>query len=149
MSGVIHIRQMRKEDIGEVCEIEKEAFSVPWSENAFEESLKLPHAIFLVAEIDEILAGYCGLYKVFNEGDITNIAVRSSCRNRGVGKELLREMIERARQMEIKDITLEVRESNIGAIHLYDTMGFENVGIRKNFYEKPKENAIIMWKRDI
>lgn len=143
----IKIRFMETEDIPQVYEIEKRSFSIPWSEKSFLESIALPHAIFLVAEDGKQILGYCGMYKVFGEGDITNIAVLPEYRGMGVGTGLLKEMIGYASERGILDITLEVRESNKGAIHLYRKFGFENVGIRKNFYEKPTENAVIMWKR--
>lgn len=143
------IRSMTVEDIKEVSEIEKEAFSVPWSEKAFEESLALSHAVFLVAVCNQKIAGYVGMYQVFQEGDITNIAVAQEFQRRGVAYRLLQELEQQAKKRGILDLTLEVRESNERAIHIYETFGFENVGIRKNFYEKPRENAIIMWKRNI
>lgn len=146
---MIEIRKMQKSDVPEVYEIEKEAFSIPWSENAFLESLELPHAMFLVAEYKGEIAGYVGMYHVFQEGDITNIAVKSSARGNGIAHALLEELQKQAIESGILDLTLEVRESNERAIHIYEKFGFKNVGIRKNFYEKPRENAIIMWKREI
>lgn len=146
---MIEIRKMQKSDVPEVYKIEKEAFSIPWSENAFLESLELPHAMFFVAEYEGEIAGYVGMYHVFQEGDITNIAVKSSARGKGIAHALLEELQKQAIESGILDLTLEVRESNERAIHIYEKFGFENVGIRKNFYEKPRENAIIMWKREI
>lgn len=145
----IIVRDMTKADIPAVCEIENQAFSLPWSAKAFEESLELPHAMFLVAQCDDVICGYCGMYQVFQEGDITNVAVLPEYRQTGVGSRLLQGLISKALEREICDITLEVRESNEPAIRLYTKFGFENAGIRKGFYEKPKENAIVMWKRDI
>ena len=145
----IIVRDMTKEDIPAVCKIENQAFSLPWSANAFEESLELPHAIFLVAECEKVVCGYCGMYQVLQEGDITNVAVLPEYRGIGVGSRLLQELLDKAIAHDIQDVTLEVRESNEPAIRLYTGFGFENAGIRKGFYEKPKENAIVMWKRDI
>lgn len=145
----IRVRDMQKEDIPAVCEIERQSFSLPWSAQAFEESLALPHGIFLVAECQGQIAGYIGMYQVLEEGDITNIAVLPQYRREGVGTHLLRAMIQKAVDREIQDITLEVRESNEPAIRLYTAFGFESVGIRKGFYDKPRENAIVMWKRGI
>lgn len=145
----IKIRNMLQEDIPQVCEIENASFSIPWSEKSFEESLSLPHAIFLVAQLNEKIIGYCGLYQVFGEGDVTNIAVHPDFRGKGAGKKLLAGMEMTAARRGIADITLEVRESNAVAIRLYEKNGFEKIGTRKNFYDKPRENAIIMWKRGI
>lgn len=146
---VIGIRKMLLKDLPQVCEIERQTFSVPWSESAFEESLKLPHAIFLVAYLGEQILGYCGLYQVFNEGDITNIGVSPDYRGMGIAGKLLETVFAYSAERGIEAFTLEVRESNAPAIHLYSKYGFEQAGLRKNFYEKPKEHAVIMWKRGL
>lgn len=144
---IVSIRKMLFADLPQVCEIETQAFSVPWSKRAFEDSLKLPHAIFFVAYLKEQILGYCGLYQVFNEGDITNIAVLPDYRGMGIAGKLLETVFVCSAERGIETFTLEVRESNAPAIHLYKKYGFEQVGLRKNFYEKPREHAVIMWKR--
>lgn len=138
---------MTKEHISRTAQIEKQSFSIPWSEQAFEESMSYEHAVFLVALLEEAdeVAGYIGMYRVFNEGDITNIAVAPQYRGMGIGTKLMEAIIKRANELEIQNIFLEVRESNDTAIGLYKKMGFEKAGIRKNFYEKPVENAIAMY----
>lgn len=153
----IVIEPMTKEHISQVAEIEKQSFSIPWSEEAFIESLSYEHAMFLVAMDYENTdsestgsekgrtAGYIGMYKALNEGDITNIAVSPEYRGRGVGMALMKSLINLARQNNIDNLILEVRESNQAAIHLYEKIGFNRAGIRKNFYEKPVENAIVMY----
>lgn len=141
------LRQMKIEDIEQVAEIEKENFSIPWSKKAFQDSLMLGNTIYLVMEDAETVVGYCGMYKVFDEGEIVNVSVRKEHRNMDIGSRMLEELIRRGREQEIAVFFLEVRESNIPAIHLYGKLGFERAGIRKNFYERPVENAIIMWKR--
>ena len=95
------------------------------------------------AEVGGNVAGYVGVYRVGDEADITNVAVSSIYRRKGIGKSLLRELISYSQKQNILAITLEVRDSNAGAIALYEQMGFNKVGIRKNFYEKPVEDAII------
>ena len=137
------------EDIPAVHEVEVQSFSIPWSEKAFEESLGYSHAIFLVAEWNGSIAGYGGIDQVFHEGDIINVAVAEKYRRMGVGKALMQGIISVAAERDIQDLTLEVRESNQAAIHLYSSFGFISAGIRKNFYEKPRENAVIMWKKDV
>lgn len=145
----INIRFMTVSDISAVSEIEKKSFSLPWSEKSFEESIGLSHTIFLVAEQKQQILGYCGMYQVFDEGDITNIAVLPEYRGMGIAGRLLEALFGYSAERGIADITLEVRESNAPAIHLYEKYGFERVGIRKNFYEKPVEHAVIMWKKGL
>ncbi|MBQ2744750.1 MAG: ribosomal protein S18-alanine N-acetyltransferase [Lachnospiraceae bacterium] len=144
MNDDIVVRKMKTDDIHEVVCIEKECFSLPWSEKAFEESLALPYGIFFVAEHGNEIAGYVGVYRMGDECDITNVAVSYVHRRIGIGKKLLEEVEKYAMDNGIQSITLEVRESNTPAINLYKAMRYKNIGIRKNFYEKPTENAIIM-----
>lgn len=150
----IVIEPMTKEHISQVVEIENQSFSLPWSESAFLESFSYDHAMFLVAvdyEYTDVkkskVAGYIGMYKVLNEGDITNIAVSPQYRGRGVGLSLMNSLKELAQNKNIDNLFLEVRESNHTAIHLYEKVGFRRAGIRKNFYEKPVENAIVMYMK--
>lgn len=139
----IVIRPMEEDDIPSLVDIEKECFSMPWSEKSFKDSYELAYAHFLVAQAGENVAGYVGLYQVGGEADITNVAVSSIYRRKGIGKSLLREIISYSQKQNISVITLEVRATNDGAIALYEQMGFKKIGIRKNFYEKPVEDAII------
>lgn len=144
MNDNLIVRRMKTDDIHEVACIEEECFSMPWSEKAFEESMALPHGIFFVAEYDGKVAGYVGVYHIGDECDITNVAVSATFRRMGLGKRLLEAVDTYAIDNSIHSITLEVRESNAPAIALYEKMNYKNVGIRKKFYEKPMENAIIM-----
>ena len=138
---------MREADLPQVAEIEKQNFSIPWSLESFRESMMLEHTIYLVAEEKEIVTGYCGMYRVFNEGEIVNVAVDSKYRRRGVAKELLEQLLKESEALNVDNFFLEVRESNEAAINLYKKLGFTVSGIRRDFYEKPRENAIFMWKR--
>lgn len=145
---MLTVRPMEAKDLRKVTAIEKETFSIPWSEKAFLDSLSLPYTIYLVAETpDAQIAGYCGLYQVFSEGEITNVAVASVYRRQGVAETMLTELLEQGKQMGTESFFLEVRRSNLPARRLYEKLGFCGDGIRKNFYEKPKEDAVIMWKR--
>lgn len=144
MSCDIVVRTMDTDDISSVTGIEQECFSMPWSELAFWESLKQSYSVFYVAECDGVIAGYVGVYHMADECDITNVAVSSLYRRRGIGRRLLETVEAYAARHEVRSVTLEVRESNTPAISLYEAMGYKNIGIRKNFYEKPTENAIIM-----
>lgn len=146
---MINIRPMETADLKQVANIEKSIFSIPWSEAAFAQALSSVNTTYLVAEYKGDIAGYCGMYRVLNEGDITNVAVKCEYRRRGIAEQLVTAIIKSASEKGVENITLEVRESNNAAIGLYNKIGFKEEGIRKNFYEKPLENAIIMWKMNI
>ena len=137
------IRRMTFEDVKSVAQIEAECFSVPWSENSFEDSLAREDTVFLVC-VDEGVVGYIGMYLSFEEGEITNVAVTPSYRQRGCGNLLIEAVKKEAKARNAECVILEVRVSNAPAISLYKKNGFEEIGIRKNFYEHPKEDAIIM-----
>ncbi|MDA3847051.1 MAG: ribosomal protein S18-alanine N-acetyltransferase [Vallitaleaceae bacterium] len=138
-------RPMTAFDVDAVYNIEVEAFSVPWTYEAIKGELVNPKAIYIVAEIDDIVRGYAGLWQIIDEGYITNIAVDDAFRHRGIGYELVKKLEVIGREKGIDRFTLEVRESNDAAIGLYKKMGFEVCGKRINFYDRPKEDAIIMW----
>ena len=142
------IRRMEASDIPSVADLEKMYFSVPWSEAGLLESLNMENYLFLVVEEAGEIAGYAGLSVILDEGDITNIVINESDRGRGLGRELLERLLEAGAGRGANAFTLEVRVSNEAAIQLYKSMGFEEEGIRKGFYEKPKEDALIMWKRE-
>lgn len=131
-----------KDNIKDIAKIENTCFSNPWSENNIAESLDNPASNFLVALVDERVVGYMGLQIFSGEGYVTNVAVLPEYRGQGIAKALITEQMKN----DMEFITLEVRESNIPAISLYEKMGFENMGIRPKFYSIPTENAIIMTK---
>ena len=143
--GEIIIRKMQPEDLAEVCKIERDNFSLPWSEKSFLESMEREDTVFLVALEDEDVAGYIGCYCIAGAGEITNVAVKVSHRRKGIGGKLLQKLYEEGVSLDTQEYFLEVRESNEAAIGLYLRQGFVKEGIRKNFYEKPVENAVIMW----
>ena len=143
--GEIIIRKMQPEDLAEVCKIEKDNFSLPWSEKSFLESMEREDTVFLVALEDEDVAGYIGCYCIAGAGEITNVAVKASHRRKGIGGKLLQKLYEEGAALDTQEYFLEVRESNEAAIGLYLSQGFVKEGIRENFYEKPVENAVIMW----
>jgi len=140
MREQLHVRivPMTADRLDEVAELERICFSTPWSRNMLVEELQNDCAAFLVALDDEDhVAGYAGLLVVLDEGYITNVAVRPECRRNGIAQKLLQVFL---------DFALEVQASNYGAIALYGSRGFRSVGRRKNYYEHPKEDAIIMTK---
>lgn len=142
----LNIRQMEEGDLDQVCAIEEETFSMPWSRKSFQDTISYYHTLFLVAELDGEIAGYCGCYQSLEEAEITNIAVRRQLRGHGIGRRLLTELMRLGKEQGAFAYTLEVRVSNQAAIHLYESLGFVSFGIRKNFYEKPREDAMIMWR---
>lgn len=127
--------------------IESEAFSMPWSARDFLEMVEADYAYYYVAELDGEIAGCCGIRNIAGEGEITNVVVAAGHRKKGIARKLMEYMLERAKENGIGDCTLEVRVSNQPAIRLYESFGFKGEGIRPGFYEKPKEDALIMWKR--
>ena len=142
------IRRMQEKDLPYAAKLEAEYFSVPWSLGQLTESLKDPGYLFLAAEEDGRVVGYAGLLKVLEEGDITNIVVEEAYRGRGIGKLLTRRLMEEGRAFGLTAFTLEVRVGNAAAIHVYESLGFRAEGVRRRFYERPAEDALIMWKRE-
>ncbi len=139
---IFSVTEMTESHIADIAKLEEECFSSPWSKNALAEELKNPNSHFLVACGDEML-GYIGVQEICGEAYITNIAVFSRFRGSGVGRKLLRAAIDGADARGCEFITLEVRKSNSAAISLYLSEGFEEVGIRKNFYSAPQEDAVL------
>ncbi|MBR3771042.1 MAG: ribosomal protein S18-alanine N-acetyltransferase [Clostridium sp.] len=145
----MNIRLMVEEDIDSVEQIETQLFSKPWTKQDFINSLSDMHNIYVVAENEQQeIIGYSGIWGVLDEGQITNVAVRTQDQGKGIGYEMLCELIEIGKNEGLQQFTLEVRKSNEKAIHLYEKLGFIDEGIRKNFYDKPVEDAIIMWLRE-
>ena len=138
------IREMTLQDVPAIAEIEKACFSLPWSEQSLIDSVTREDTMFLVCEEEQNIVGYIGMYLSFDEGDITNVAVAPAYRKRGYGEAIVSKAIELAKEKQLEMILLEVRVSNAPAISLYKKMGFEEIGIRKNFYEHPVEDAMIM-----
>jgi ribosomal-protein-alanine N-acetyltransferase len=135
---------MNKSDVPRVCEIEKSIFSLPWSENSFIDACENPNNVYLVCECDGVIAGYCGMWTVLGEGNITNVAVDANYRKKGIAGEMLAALHESGAKKNVDTYFLEVRESNAAAIHLYEKMGYKEIGKRKRFYERPVEDAIVM-----
>ena len=144
----MNIRAMQEQDLEQVCDIECDNFSMPWSRQSFLSSIYNTNHIYLVAEQQQQILGYCGVWGIVGEGQITNVSVKKTFQRQGVASVLLATCFEKGKDMGLASYTLEVRESNLSAIALYEKFGFERVGVRKNFYEKPREHAIIMWKHE-
>lgn len=137
---------MRFEDLDSILEIEHSSFTTPWSRKAFEGELLNAFALYRCLEFDGKVVAYIGLWQVYDEGHITNVAVLPNYRGLGLSKILLTNVFDECIDKGILRLTLEVRESNEVAIKLYENLGFVSTGTRPNYYSKPMENAIIMWK---
>lgn len=143
----IIVRKMIEDDIDAVLEIEKEAFTTPWSRESFLAEIKENLlAYYLVAEVEGNLVGYGGIWLILNEGHITNIAVKEGYKGNCVGSHILEGLICYCLKIGIDNITLEVRASNIVAQNLYKKYGFVSSGIRPHYYSDNDEDAIIMWR---
>lgn len=139
------IRPFKPEDAPAVAEIEKECFSHPWSEKAILDSFTA-NTKFFVAENSEKIVGYAGMQCVLDEAYVTNIAVSGKYRLFGLGTRLTNTLLDFCKKGNFSFLSLEVRESNTDAISVYRKSGFEKTGLRKCFYDSPKEDAIIMTK---
>lgn len=136
---------MTSEHLDQVADIERLCFSDPWSRRMLSEHLENECAATLVAQGAEgTVLGYAGLLVVLDEGYITNVAVRPEYRRQGIASELLEVFRRFGEGNHMAFLTLEVRASNTAARALYQKHGYAEVGCRKNYYEHPKEDAIIM-----
>lgn len=140
------IAKMTVAHIEEIAILEKECFSSPWSADGLNAELDNKFARFYVAFLNGEIAGYIGSHNVLGEVYITNVAVFPRFRRKGVGRALVELLVGEMRTENADFVTLEVRESNQNAILLYEKCGFEKVGKRKDFYEKPREDAVLMTK---
>lgn len=143
----IKIAKMVPCHISALAKIEKECFSTPWSENALFEELENSYARFLVAVCDGVVSGYIGAHNILGEVYITNVAVSNQYRRKGVAQKLVNALVDMSIKENADFVTLEVRKSNEAAIKLYEKTGFKKAGERKNFYEAPREDAILMTYR--
>ncbi len=145
MAENIIISPLTMEDIPKVEGIEREIYSLPWSGKAFRDALERDYYLFLKAEWNGTLAGYCGYQRSFEIADITNVTVREEFRRRGIAGRMLKALMEEGRRQGIERFTLEVRRSNEIAVALYERLGFRQEGVRKGYYESPREDALILW----
>ena len=139
-------RKGTKEDIKQIAELEASTFLDAWTENGVRETFEQTQAFITVAEVEDRFSGYCIIYYVMDEAEIARIAISEDMRRQGIGQGLLDYTSGCCRERQIERLLLDVRESNEGAIAFYEKYGFQTDGIRKNFYDMPKENAILMSK---
>ena len=144
---MITVRLMTESDVSAAAALEAACFSEPWSEKSFLDALHNENTLYLAAEEDGRFIGMCGLWQSLDEADVMNVAVDPALRGRGVAAALMEELMRLGRERGITAFSLEVRSSNQPAIGLYQKCGFVTEGVRRNFYAKPTEDALIMWKR--
>ena len=140
------IIRMNEGHVKAVAELEKVCFSDPWSENSVASELKNKLALWLVAEEEGQVAGYIGSQTCGDESDVMNVAVHPDFRRRRIAEALVNGLTEELKRIGSRCLTLEVRASNVPAIALYEKLGFEEIGRRKNYYRNPREDALIMRK---
>ena len=145
----ITFRKMTAEDADAVAEIEMKTFSKPWKREDFLNEANRDFAEYVVGEIDGKIIAYAGAWISFNEAEVMNVAVDENFRGQGIGKKLFAELIGLCKIRGATAITLEVRASNSAAIKLYENFGLKSVGRRKNYYDSPTEDALIMWNTKI
>ena len=167
---MVYIRRMKKEDIPGALAVEEASFSTPWTRADFEATLLLPYAHYLVAILEEeeetghpafgasreirpvtaeneTVIGVLGLKNIVGVGEISNVGVLPAYRRQGIGKALLAAGLLAGKEAGSEEFTLEVRAGNREAIRLYERFGFQKEGVRRGFYDRPKEDALIYWKR--
>ena len=137
---------MNETHVLQIAELEKICFSDPWSETSIASELNNKLSLWMVAVDDEKVVGYVGSQTVLGETDMMNIAVHPDYRRQGVGEALVTALISQLRQRGNHSLMLEVRVSNEPARKLYEKLGFHQVGLRKNYYRNPKEDALILRK---
>ena len=142
---MIHFRQMTPEDAAGVELVEKASFAVPWSRQAFWQEAASERAYYLLVLEDEKIIGYAGTWIILDEAQITNVAIAPEYRGRGIGSQLMKELICQVKARGATAMTLEVRPSNAPAIALYTSFGFRDTGRRPGYYQDNGEDAIIMW----
>ncbi|OOB76954.1 MAG: ribosomal-protein-alanine N-acetyltransferase [Epulopiscium sp. Nuni2H_MBin003] len=140
----MHIRQATIFDVEQIHDIEKQCFSQPWSLKDIYADLVSPVATYFVATIDNSIVGYIGFWNVVGEGQLTNLAVKTEARGMGIANQLIKKVIDQAKIHSGEYITLEVRQSNHIASHLYKKYDFKEIAVRKAYYKEPTEDATIM-----
>jgi len=137
---------LHESQLDRILAIEVEAYPEPWTRGMFYDELRNNRSRFIVAFEGEELVGYAGFWLVLDEAHITTVVVRDSYRGRGVGRQLFQTLLDLAREAGARMATLEVRVTNEPARRLYTSFGFRPVGVRRGYYPKTKEDAIVMLK---
>lgn len=146
----VHLVPMRRRHLRQVLRIEGQVYPRPWTFSLFLSELGIRTGRhYVVARIGGLVVGYAGLILSLDEGHIANIAVDPGWQRHQVGSRLLLHLHRTARSRSTRHMTLEVRVSNKAAQELYRRFGYETEGLRKNYYAETREDALIMWARDI
>ena len=140
----VDLREMREDDLVRVLEVEQMSYSIPWSEATFRGLLKRRDAELIVASLADKVIGHAIYWHVLDQGELGNVAVAPDVRGLGAGAKLVSEIITRASGRGVRELFLEVRPSNLNARHLYAKFGFVQVGRRKNYYQQPIEDALVL-----
>lgn len=144
---MLEIREMEETDVCEAAKIEAQNFSRPWTQEGLLSAAKDEKTLYLTAVFNGTVAGYAGMWIALDEGEITNVSVRKELQGQKIGYHLMKSLLEAGAERGVNAYFLEVRESNERAVRLYESLGFEKTGLRKNFYEAPTEDAVLMCKR--
>jgi tRNA threonylcarbamoyl adenosine modification protein YeaZ/ribosomal-protein-alanine acetyltransferase len=147
--GKVRIRPMTAEDVEDAWKLEqinlgKEA----WTQKQLLDAMTRDDTIYLVAEMAGRIVGLCGVQNISGDGEVTNVSVSGDVRREGCGYKMVKQLLERGKGIGIRDYTLEVRAQNAPAIRLYEKLGFKSEGVRPGFYDDPKDDAVIYWKRE-
>jgi ribosomal-protein-alanine N-acetyltransferase len=142
--GGLVLDDMRTSDLAEVVEIERTSCTLPWSESLFFNEIQNPRSVPRVARKEGRVAGYLCANQILDEGHILNLAVHPELRRTGIASALITDMIDRLRGEGCRFIFLEVRDSNKEAKEIYEQFNFKVIGIRKNYYVSPVEDAVVM-----
>jgi len=142
----IQIRDMTGADLDRICLIEQLAGDVHWTRAQFEKELTLTHSHFVVALQNDIVVGYTGFWAVYGEAQVMTIVVHPDFQCRGIGRQLLENLCQRAKVQNCERVTLEVRLQNVHAQQLYEKMNFKRQTIRPNVYTDPIDDAVLMEK---
>ena len=135
---------MTEEDVAAVAALEAANFSRPWSYDSFFQTLSDENYIVIIAKDADALLGYCVLLCTGEEADITNVCTAPAARGKGVATGMLTALMDAGKSRGVTEFFLEVREGNVPARSLYTKLGFEEIGLRKNYYEEPREHAVLM-----
>ncbi|MBI1333999.1 MAG: ribosomal-protein-alanine N-acetyltransferase [Armatimonadetes bacterium] len=149
MLATLRFVPLDKSHIPRILEIEHVTHSAPWSQKSFENELEHKYGVFLVGLVDGDVGAYGGVWILVDEAHVTNVVVCEHLRNQGIGRKLMIELLTRAREKGAVCATLEVRASNVGAIHLYETLGFVQSTVRNKYYPDNQEDAVVMMLNDL
>ena len=141
---MITLREITPDDSAALFKLSEKVFSSVWSEKSFFNDSKNPDAIYVLAFSDGVLVGYASYLKVLDEAQITNVAVLEKFRRQKIATKMFEFLIKKAISQKISFMSLEVRSQNAAAISIYKKFGFIKVGLRKNYYQKPEDDAILM-----